>query len=474
MATFEESTKTIDVQSLVNKRKRYMLVIIATGIFGGGLYGYSLSFLSGALVTMRFGGQLLSSWDQSVITAVLLLGSAIGSFLGGHLADRFGRHAMIGAGAVSAVVGALVCALVTNILGFSLGRFIVGFAVGITSSVIPTYLGEMAETKHRGRIVSVNSVMINISQLLAAVVNAILAVTANWHAMVWAAVIPGVLLIIVVFFMHETPNFLIRRGLDSQAVRTLLETRPVEEAKNTYDSLVRTREQERSVVDSGKKREGFSTPWLRRVLIAGIGTALINQLVGINVINFFAPTIFVQTLGLDPKNSIISTVPVLAISAIAAIIGGLGLIDRFNRRAMLMTGLGGAIIFLTLVGVCYLFIDPKHPSPVMSWLLILMIMVYLVFAQGLVSPVTWLLIAEIFPSAVRGIGIGYANVAMNIANFLITISFLPLLQLVGGAGAFFTFAAINVISFLFTRFVIPETRGKSLEQIEEEARARVN
>ena len=469
MGTFQEASQDMDVEALARNRKRYVTMMVVVGIFGGGLYGYTLTFLSGALVTMNFGGSnnQLSAWNQSIITAVMLLGCAVGSFCGGNLADRLGRKRLILYGALLALVGALMCALATNIAFFAFSRMIVGFAVGTTSCVIPIYLGEMAPSAQRGRLVSVNSVMINISQLLASLVNAVLAVKADWHAMVWAAVVPAVLLVITAIFVHETPSFLARHGMETEAVKLLLETRPKSEAEETFTSFQAAEKNE----TKGTK-ENFSTPWLRRVLIAGVGAALINQLVGSNAINFFAPTMFSSTLGIDPDNSIIAMVPVMIVSSVAAVIGGLGFIDKINRRTALMVGLGGVSVFLGLVGVCYLFIDPNHPSTSMSWLLIGLVMFDLAFAQGMVSPVTWLLIAEVFPAKVRGKGVGYANVAMNAANFIISLLFLPLLNAVGGAVTFFIFALINVGAVFFTKAFIPETRGKSLEQIEQEARAR--
>ncbi|WEV64054.1 sugar porter family MFS transporter [Bifidobacterium sp. ESL0732] len=480
------SADSVELPSVVSppsSHRHYMAVLVALGICGGGLYGYTLTFLSGALVSMNFDGsnRPLSAWDQSVLTAVMLLGSAIGSYVGGELADRFGRKRLIIAGGITAVVGALLCALATSFGGFLAGRFIVGFAIGITECVIPIYLGEMAPANRRGFIVSVNSVMINVAQLAASLVNAVLVSVADWHAMVWAAVVPTVLLTVVALVIKEAPTFSGRQSDVSNKRDVTTVSSPKQDSSSQADSdtnvVLEQATSPRSANQANRsaaKAPTFRAPWLRRVLFVGIGVAMINQLIGCNAINYFAPTMFSSTLGIDPHNSVVAMVPVMAASAVAAIIGGLIFIDRINRRTFLIVGLCGSSFFLAAVGLCYLFIDSKHPNPALSWVLIGLVMCYLAFAQGMVSPVTWLLITEIFPSFVRGKGVGYANVVINITNFVISLVFLPLLNTVGSAGTFFIFALINVGSACFSKVYVPETRGKTLDQIEHEARARVS
>lgn len=199
---------------------------------------------------------------------------------------------------------------------------------------------------------------------------------------------------------------------------------------------------------------------------------MINQLTGLNIVNYYAPTIFVSTLGFDPSLSILTTVPVILVSALASVIGGLGLIDRFNRRTILAVGLGGTIVFLIGIGVSYLFIESPNGSKTAAWIMIAMMMVYVIFVQGLVSPVTWLLLAEIFPASIKSRGMGYSNVAMNLSNFALSLFFPILLNGLGGSGTYLLFTAINIGSLVFALAMVPETRGKSQMQIEQEARER--
>lgn len=475
MASFAELTDDMDLAALAAKRSRYTTLMVILGVFGGGLYGYTLTALSGALITMNIGsgeGGLLTTGEQGVITSLLLLGAVIGSFLSGVLNDVLGPRKMILVGAALAVPGTIVCAVSPNLVVLCIGRLVMGLAIGFTSTIIPLYLGEMTSSTKRGRVVSVNSVMIVVFQLLAVSVNAVLNLSgAGWRAMMWAVAVPAVLLLVVSLVIHDSPYYLARHGLDAAAVRELVETRDLEEARAAYESMSDT--EPAADADRPAKRMSFREPWLRRVLIVGIGVALMNQVGGQNMINYYAPTIFSSTLGFDSSMSIVATVPVIAVSAVAAIVGGLGLIDKIDRRVIMLIGLTGTVVFLVAIGVSYIFVNANPGSQAAAWVMIVLMMIYLVFVQGMVAPVCWLLLAEIFPSAVRARGVGYANIAMNITNCLLSLVFPILLSLIGGSGTFFLFAAINVGCWIFVKVLVPETRGKSLEQIEREARSAV-
>ena len=475
MSSFETLAKAESPAELSRRRTHYTRLMICLGLCAGGLYGYTLTALSGALITMNIGsGQLgrPTDFEQGLITSAMLLSAAVGAFAGGNLNNRLGPKKMILTGAVLAIPGAVICAVTPSILILCLGRVILGLAIGFTSTIVPIYLGEMSGAANRGRIVSVNSVMIVVGQLLAVSVNAILTqMGIGWRAMLWAAVVPGILLLLIALVIKDSPDYLIRHGLQDQAVQLLTETRDLPEAEQTFKSLSQARENSSQTAARNNSDSSFTTPWLRRVLIVGIGLALINQLSGQNMVNYYAPTIFTKTLGFAPSMSILATVPVILVSAIAATIGGLGFIDKINRRTILTVGLVGTIIFLVAIGISYRFIDPSSSSRAASWVMIAMMMIYLVFVQGMVAPVTWLLMAEVFPTSVRGKGMGYANIALNLANFLLSLIFPLLLNGLGGSGTYLLFALINIGCLVFAITMIPETRGKSLEEIEAEERA---
>ncbi|MCX8647580.1 sugar porter family MFS transporter [Bifidobacterium sp. B4107] len=464
MAPRETKASTTTLQ----ERRRNLQLMVSLGVLAGGLYGYTLTVISGTLVGMNLGSGPdghLTAGEQGMVTSALLIGAALGSYLAGRLNDRLGPRLIILTGALLAIPGALLSALAPSLPLLELGRLVIGVGIGMTSTIVPIYLADMVGTVERGRVVSVNSVMIVVWQLLAVSVNAIMnRMGADWRTMLWAVVPPAVLLALLACFLHDSPAHLIRRGEQDQAAAFLEATRDEKEARETMQEL----SQPKSATTAS-----FKAPWLRRVLIVGIGVAMINQLTGLNIVNYYAPTIFTDTLGFDPSLSMVATVPVILVSAIAATIGGLGLIDRFDRRAILAAGLAGTIVFLAAIGVCYRFVGaPGSESRTAAWIMIGMMMIYVVFVQGLVAPVTWLLLSEIFPQEVKSRGMGYANVAMNLTNFGLSLVFPTLLARLGGTGAYLLFALINVCALVFAWVMVPETRGKSLAQIEQEARAR--
>ncbi|MCX8644917.1 sugar porter family MFS transporter [Bifidobacterium sp. B4081] len=464
MAPRETKASTTTLQ----ERRRNLQLMTSLGVLAGGLYGYTLTVISGTLVGMNLGSGPdghLTAGEQGMVTSALLIGAALGSYLAGRLNDRLGPRLIILTGALLAIPGALLSALAPSLPLLELGRLVIGVGIGMTSTIVPIYLADMVGTVERGRVVSVNSVMIVVWQLLAVSVNAIMnRMGADWRTMLWAVVPPAVLLALLACFLHDSPAHLIRRGEQDQAAAFLEATRDEKEARETMQEL----SQPKSATTAS-----FKAPWLRRVLIVGIGVAMINQLTGLNIVNYYAPTIFTDTLGFDPSLSMVATVPVILVSAIAATIGGLGLIDRFDRRAILAAGLAGTIVFLAAIGVCYRFVGaPGSESRTAAGIMIGMMMIYVVFVQGLVAPVTWLLLSEIFPQEVKSRGMGYANVAMNLTNFGLSLVFPTLLARLGGTGAYLLFALINVCALVFAWVMVPETRGKSLAQIEQEARAR--
>lgn len=430
-------------------------LLIALGACGGGLFGYTGSILAGALLTMRFGGQTVTIAQQGILTATMLFGIAVGAAVSGLMTQKFGMHKLIAIGAITAFIGIAVCSIAPSLSIFIAARTILGLGLGFTSCLIPIYLGEMTPSSHRGRIVSVNSVMMVVGQLLAAIVNAWLSIVSNWHIMLASAAIPSILLIVFSCCLRETPSFLIGKGKQKQAHDALINIYPSDEADEIYKTLQ---------TSLNSQRYTFDQPWLKRVLIVGIALAFMNQLTGQNMINYYAPTIFSQTLGLSASSSILTSVPVILVSALAAIFGGLGIVDRVDRRIMLIVGLLGTVVGMICIGFCYQFL---YLSNLMAWLLIILMMVYLIFVQGMVAPITWLLIAEIFPSRVRAQGVGYANVAMNVMNCFISLIFPTVLSYFGGAVTFWIFAGINIFCLVFAIRFVPETRGKTLAQIEQ-------
>lgn len=464
------------VEEVVRKQRRKRIIVLSTiAALGGGLYGYDTGVISGALLAMdvQNSGLVLNDWSKGLITSMLLIGAALGSFYGGRLADSLGRRKMMRIAALFFVVGAVLCATAPNLEILLAARVILGAGLGASSVIVPLYIGEMAPAKSRGRLVSINTVMINVAQFFAIVVNAAVGISQpwDWRIMLGAAALPAIIFGIGTFFVHETPNFWAHRGEDKKARDVLLLTRSPEEAEQELYLIKENIKAEEENKDLGKLINFVRTPWLRRTLVAGFGVAMINQLTGVNVMVYFAPTLFAE-LGFNPQNALLASLPIGFVSMVAALIGGLGFIDRFNRRPFLKVGLIGVAACHVAVGIAYSFVNPEDPTFASAALLLGFILLFLAINQGIVSPATWLLVAEVFPAKVRGQGMGLSILSMNILNFFISLLFLPVLTALGGMLTFWLFALLNIGSFVFTHFFIPETRGKSLEVIEQEARQR--
>lgn len=457
------------------KRRQRIIVLSVIAALGGGLYGYDTGVFSGALLAMdvRNSGFVLNAWDKGLITSILLVGAAIGSFYGGRLADVMGRRKVMRISALFFTIGALACAFAPTLPVLLIARVILGVGLGASSTIVPLYIGEMAPVEGRGRLVSINTAMINVAQCGAIVVNAFIGIHQpyDWRIMLGMAAIPAIIFGFGIFFIQETPNYWAHHGDNKKALEVLLMTRSSEEARQELYLINENIEAERSSKDIGKLRYFIQTPWLRRTLIAGLGAAMINQFTGVNVMMYFAPTLLSQ-LGFNPSNALLATVPIGLVGLIAATIGGLGFTDRFDRKPFLMIGLSCVVVCHICIGITYLFMDPNHPSTAFAFLILAFILLFLAAMQGMVSPATWLLMAEVFPAKVRGQGMGIASLSMNVVNFCISLIFLPVMNVIGGTGTFIAFAVINIGSLAFTYFFMPETRGKSLEQIEMEARQR--
>lgn len=461
---------------LAKSRYRTLLWAGVLGSLAGLLFGYDTNVLSGALiylsVDLGFHSGGLTSWDQGLVTSVLLLGAAITAFFGGQLADRTGRRNILRVGAFLFLVGAVASVVAPNFNWLVISRFILGCGLGITSTVVPIYLSEIAPAASRGRLIASNAVMINVGQLIAVVANACVSPFASWRLMFILAAIPAVLVMIAVCFIGDTPNWYVRHNQNDKARKALLKTSTAEQTEQFI-----AKEQAMMALESESGKQGqlsdfFREKWLQRVLFVGVIIALINQFTGINAVMYFTPTLL-TTVGLSAQNALLASVPIVLLGTAAAVGLGFGLMDRAPRRLVLGIGTTGVAITMAAIGWVYGLIDPSNPSVLISWVLIALMALFLIINQGFVGAMTWTILAEIFPGHLRGLGNGLATAIIWVVNFGISLVVLPLLNSIGGRWVFWIFAVINIFAALFVWKVLPETRGKSLDAIENEFRTRV-
>lgn len=445
------------------KANRFVVLVAAIAALGGALFGYDTGVISGALLFINKEFQL-TPFMEGLVTSALLIGAAFGAVVSGRIADRLGRKRVLIASAIIFIVATLGCAMAPTLSVLIFSRLVLGLAVGGASVIVPLYISEMAPTNVRGKLVTLNGLMIVTGQLVAYLVNAGLAGSGSWRWMLGLAVIPAALLAVGMLFLPDTPRWYVGQRRFVEARSVLERTRHGEDTEDELAGINRIHEQE------AQRRGGWRhlrEPWLRRVFAIGIGLAVLNQITGVNTIIYFAPTLLTQT-GLGEVASIVATIAIGVISVLAALTGLL-LMDRIGRRSLLNGGLLGVTVCLVLLGAVYTL--PTGALWV-SFLALGIMVLYMAFQQSSVATVTWLMISELFPLRIRGFAMGVAVFVLWITNFVIALVFPPMVSTFGASLTFWTFAVLGAGSLVFSTRLVPETKGRSLEQLETDMHAR--
>jgi len=437
----------------------YFYFIAAVAALGGLLFGYDTGVISGALLFIRQ-VMSLSSTMQGVVVAIALAGAAVGAAMAGHLSDRVGRRRVILGAGLMFIAGALISAVAPNVIVLLIGRFLVGLAIGVTSMLAPLYLAEISPARERGAIVSLNQLCITGGILVSYLVGFALASAAGgWRWMLALGALPGVILSAGMLFLPESPRWLAGHGRMRDAETVLHHLRGAADVSGELNTLRTDLAREGRQLASASE---LLAPRLRRPLVIGIGLAMFQQITGINTVIYFAPTIF-QSAGLSSAaTSILATAGVGAVNVIMTIVS-IRLIDRLGRRQLLFWSLGGMAVTLFVLGGAF----HVGVSGQLAWVAVASVAAYVgFFAIGL-GPIFWLLIAEIFPLALRGRAMSLATVANWVFNLIVAATFLNLVGALGSAGAFLVYAILSVAALIFIALVVPETKGRSLEQIED-------
>ncbi|MFS0663453.1 sugar porter family MFS transporter [Bacillus mojavensis] len=450
--------------------RSFLQLIMISATFGGLLFGYDTGVINGALPFMARSDQLnLTPVTEGLVTSMLLLGAAFGALLCGKLADRYGRRKMILNLSFLFFLASLGTAFAPNVLTMVIFRFFLGLAVGGASSMVPAFLAEMAPYEKRGRMVTQNELMIVGGQFLAYVFNAILGVAMAdtghvWRYMLILCAIPALILFASMLMVPESPRWLTSKGKKSEALRVLKLIRDEKRAEAEFREI-----QAAAVKDSNVEKASikeFTTPWLRRLLLIGIGVAIVNQITGVNSIMYYGTQIL-QESGFGTKAALIANIGNGLISVIAVIIG-IWLVGRVNRRPILMIGLSGTTTALLFIAIFSIVLDGSAALP---YIVLSLTVLFLAFMQGCVGPVTWLVIAEIFPQRLRGLGTGISVFFLWILNFIIGFAFPIMLSSAGLSFTFFIFVALGILAIGFVYKFMPETKGRTLEELEEHFRS---
>ncbi|WP_153801052.1 sugar porter family MFS transporter [Foetidibacter luteolus] len=443
--------------------KLKVLLIAVIAATGGLLFGFDTGVISGALPFLKQHWQLDDASLEWVTTTVLI-GAVIGALGSGKLSDVLGRKKMIIINAVIFCAGALGCAFAWNITVLMLMRMVIGIAIGITSYVVPMYIAEIAPVRKRGALVTLNQLMITIGILVSYITDYALSDDnnpASWRWMFFAGFIPAIILLVGMFFLPESPRWLISKGRWEEGKRVLQKTEDADLVEQALQDL--QKETALAAEQKGELKE-ILKPWLRPALIITIGIFFFQQFSGVNTIIYYSPIIFQMAGIVSNTGSILPAIIIGAVNVLACFVSIL-LLDKIGRRKLYMIGISGMVPSLALLGCCFYFKEALGAS--LPYFAVLSIVCFIIFIAISLAPLGWLLISEVFPLSVRGVGMSIGSLAHWGFNAIIAFTFLKLVNTIGVSATFLSYSLICIAGIVWGYFYIPETKGKSLEDIEQ-------
>lgn len=434
----------------------YVVAIVAS--LGGLLSGYDTGVISGALLFIN------ETWDlsislQGLVVSSVLIGAVIGAATNGVLADIFGRKKIIMATAIIFILGSILCGFAPNVYVLIISRIFVGLAVGIVNFVIPLYLSEIAPKAVRGTLVSLYQWAITAGILFSYAINSAFANSVfSWRWMLLAGVLPGLVLLIGMSFMSDTPRWLISKNKDEEAKKVLKKIEPDVDTENEIKEIKHTLK-----LNENLDRKFKFKKWMIMPFVVGVGIMFAQICTGINTIIYYAPTIF-KIAGFDSNsNAIYATTGIGVVNFLMTIVA-VFFTDKLGRKPLLYFGLTGVMLSLAALGCAFAYQEVLGAG--LKIIAVGSLVTYIIcFAMSL-GPIGWILVSEVFPLKIRGIAMSICTVANFAFNFFVVGSFPVLIHKIGGAYTFWGFAAVSFLCILFVYFFVPETKGISLEQIE--------
>lgn len=434
----------------------YVYLVSIVAAVGGFLFGYDLSIVSGAVIFLRKEFNLTPN-EVGFAVSSAVIGCLLGPFIvGGGLSDWLGRKKVLLVTAVIFGVSALGTAIPRNMTEFNFFRILGGVGVGVASVISPMYISEIAPARLRGRLVTVNQLAIVTGSLASIIVSYFLSFSESWRWMFASECIPVLLLLAGLAFVPESPRWLVEKNRHSKALGILTRIDGAANAEQEMQEITASLQEE-----SGTFSELFQ-PGMRMALLIAVVLAVLQQFTGVSPLLFYTPIIF-QKAGFERASDAILQSIIVNVWNLACTVIAFWLVDRLGRRALLITGCSGMALGLSLMGVFFHY-DVKGFS--------IVLVMFLCVGSYVISlaPLAWLIMSEIFPTRIRGRAMAIASFALWMAAFIGAQSFPPLLSYVEGsfgtaAGVFWIYAAVCVFAVVFGWLMVPETKGKSLEEI---------
>ena len=451
-------------------RSAYLWLACSAGALGGLLFGYDWVVIGGAKPFYEIYFQLNSPSIEAWAMSCALIGCLVGALSSGTLSNRLGRKRLLTLAALVFTISSLGTGLAAHFTGFVMWRMLGGYAIGLASGISPMYIAEISPAHLRGRLVSLNQLAIVVGILLAQVANWLIArpvpagATAHeilmswngqwgWRWMFVVTAIPSLMFLTATFLVPESPRWLAAQGRNQQALAVLERL-----GGRSYAEQVLKNFAAASVVETNNSLYAeLSSPGMAKVLFLGVALAVLQQWCGINVIFNYAQEVF-SAAGYQ-ISGILFNIVITGIVSLVFTLVALATVDRYGRRFLLLGGVTGLTIIYIVLGAFYRLHLQGIP------MLVLVLAAMACYSMSL-APVVWVVIAEIFPNRIRGGAMSIAVTALWIACFVLTYTFPIMNAALGTAGVFWTYAAICLAGLLFLYFCLPETKGKSLEEIE--------
>ena len=439
------------------RRSRFVYLAAAIAALGGLLFGYDTGVISGAELFFK-NDFTLSTFALEVIVSGVLAGAAVGALAGGRLADIFGRRKLLIVTAIIFALGAILCALAMSAATLIMGRIIVGLGIGLSSGTVPVYISEVSPAEARGWQVSLFQLAITVGILSAYVVDYAFSRTEGWRWMFGLAVVPAFIFALGMLYLPESPRWLAMKGQRANARTVLSRIRGTSDVDAEMDEVENT-------IEHTEKGSGISdllAPSLRPALIVGIGLAIFQQITGINTVIYYAP-IIIQSAGISSASGAILATAGIGVVNVLMTIVSMRLIDRIGRKPLLLTGIAGMAVSL---GILSLSFHISMHSATLAWVAVISMMAYVASFAISLGPIFWLLISEIYPLKIRSSTEGLAATFNWGSNLVVTLTFLTLVQRIGASRTFLLYALFAVAAWIFSFQYVPETKGRTLEEIE--------
>ena len=441
-----------------SRKQQFLLTLISSvAAIGGFLFGYDTGVISGAILYIR-DQYLISTIQTELIIGMVSLGAILGALSGGPCCDQLGRKNTVLTSSVIFVISAIGLSLSRSVTEIIVWRFVLGIAIGFSSTTSPLYIAELSPRYIRGALVSINQLAITIGILSSYLIGLAFVESESWRIMFVLAAIPALIQFIVMCFFPESPRHLTKIGNRKKAFSILQRFRGTKQ-----DAELEIAHIEKMINQQHVSFTHLLSEKIRPALIAGIGITIIQQVTGINTIIYYAPMIFKFAGFGSNQSALIATTWVGVVNVLMTFVA-IFLIDKTGRKPLLYFGLGGMVISLLILGAGFY----QETSKVFAGVVCLItLFTYIASFAYSLGPIGWLINSEIYPLHVRGRAMGVAVCINWVSNFIVTTTFLNLINVLGKSGTFWLYGLIGALGLYFVKAKVPETKAKSLEEIED-------